>query len=104
SDTRWPHKPEIPTLKECGYGKNGGDSWFGIVAPAGTPAPIVTRMSQAIDEALKALDVLDKLDKGGHKATYLDPAAMRAKIDAESRYFADLIKRADVKRSEERRV
>ena len=53
ADTRWPHKPEIPTLKETGYGKQGGDSWFGILAPAGMPAPIVTRMSQAIDEALQ---------------------------------------------------
>jgi tripartite-type tricarboxylate transporter receptor subunit TctC len=96
ADTRWPHKPEIPTLKETGYGKQGGDSWFGIVAPAGTPAPIVTRMTQAIDEALKSPDVLDKLDKGGLKATYLDPAAMRAQIDTESRYFADIIKRGHV--------
>jgi tripartite-type tricarboxylate transporter receptor subunit TctC len=96
SDTRWPHKPEIPTLKETGYGKNGGDSWFGILAPAGMPTPIVTRMSQAIDEALKSSDVLDKLDAGGLKATYLDPAAMRTEIDTESKYFADIIKRGHV--------
>jgi len=96
ADTRWPHKPEIPTLKEAGYGKNGGDSWFGLLAPAGTPAPIVTRMAQAIGEALKSQDVLDKLDAGGLKATYLDPAAMRARIDTESRYFADIIKRSHV--------
>jgi tripartite-type tricarboxylate transporter receptor subunit TctC len=96
ADARWPHKPEIPTLKETGYGKQGGDSWFGLMAPAGMPAPIVTRMSQAIDEALKSPDVLDKLDKGGLKATYLDPAAMRATIDTESRYFADIIKRGHV--------
>jgi tripartite-type tricarboxylate transporter receptor subunit TctC len=96
TDTRWPHKPEIPTLRETGYGKQGGDSWFGIVAPAGMPAPIVTRMSQAIGEALKSPDVVDKLDKGGLKATYLDPTAMRAQIDTESKYFADIIKRGHV--------
>jgi len=96
ADTRWPHKLEIPTLKEAGYGKQGGDSWFGILAPAGTPAPIVTRMAQAIDEALKSSDVVDKLDAGGLKPTYLDPAAMRTAIDTESKYFADLIKRGHV--------
>lgn len=96
AETRWPHRPDIPTLKETGYGKQGGDSWFGIVAPAGMAAPIVTRMSQAIDEALKSPDVLDRLDKGGLKATYLDPAAMRAQIDTESKYFADIIKRGHV--------
>ena len=97
SDTRWPHNPEIPTLKETGYGKQGGDSWFGMLAPAGTPAPIVTRMAQAIDEALKSSDVVGKLDAGGLKPTYLDPAAMRAEIDTESKYFADIIKRGNVK-------
>lgn len=97
ADARWPHKPDIPTLRETGYGKQGGESWYGILAPAGTPAPIVGRMSKAIEQALQSPDVLDKLDKGGAKATYLDPAAMRAQIDQESKYFADVIKRGDVK-------
>jgi tripartite-type tricarboxylate transporter receptor subunit TctC len=96
ADTRWPHRLEIPTLKEAGYGKHGGDSWFGILAPAGTPAPIVMRMAQAIDEALKSSDVVDRLDAGGLKPTYLDPAAMRTEIDTESKYFADIIKRGHV--------
>jgi tripartite-type tricarboxylate transporter receptor subunit TctC len=96
ADSRWPHKPEMPTLRECGYGKQGGESWFGILAPAGTPAAIVARMSAAIDQALKSPDVLGRLDMGGAKATYLDPAAMRVQIDTESRYFADIIKRGNV--------
>jgi tripartite-type tricarboxylate transporter receptor subunit TctC len=97
SDARWPHKPEIPTLRETGYGKQGGESWYGVLAPAGTPAPVVAKLSKAIEQALKAPDVLDKLDKGGAKPTYLDPAAMRAQIDMESKYFGDVIKRANIK-------
>jgi len=97
SDTRWPQKPEIPTLKETGYGKEGGESWYGILAPAGTPQPIVDKMAKAIEEALKSPDVLDKLDKGGAKPTYLGPAAMRAQITKESAMFGDIIKRADIK-------
>jgi tripartite-type tricarboxylate transporter receptor subunit TctC len=96
SDTRWPHKPDMPTLRETGYGKQGGESWFGILAPAGTPSTIVARMSRAIDQALQSADVLDRLDKGGLKATYLDPPAMRAQIDIESKYFAGIIKRGHV--------
>ena len=96
ADTRWPHRPDIPTLKEAGYGKQGGESWFGILALAGTPAPIVTRMTQAIDEALKSSDVVGRLDAGGLKPTYLDPAAMRAEIDTQSKYFAEIIKRGHV--------
>jgi tripartite-type tricarboxylate transporter receptor subunit TctC len=74
SDSRWPHKPDIPTLKETGYGKAGGESWYGILAPAGTPQPIVNKMAKAIEEALKSPEVLDKLDKGGAKPTFLGPS------------------------------
>jgi len=97
SDSRWPHKPEIPTLREAGYGKEGGESWFGILAPAGTPQPIVDKMARAIEEALKSPDVLDKLDKGGAKATYLGPADMRAQVTKESAMFGDIIRRGNVK-------
>jgi tripartite-type tricarboxylate transporter receptor subunit TctC len=95
-DRRWPYKTDIPTLKETGYGKEGGESWFGMLAPAGTPAEIVDRMARAIEAAINSADVLDKLDKGGAKPTYLGPAAMRAQVDKESAMFADIIKRGNV--------
>ncbi|HYX02111.1 MAG TPA: tripartite tricarboxylate transporter substrate binding protein [Reyranella sp.] len=97
SDSRWPHKPDIPTLKETGYGKEGGESWYGILAPAGTPQPVVDKMAKAIEEALKSPEVLDKLDKGGAKPTFLGPTDMRAQVTKESAMFADIIRRADVK-------
>jgi tripartite-type tricarboxylate transporter receptor subunit TctC len=97
ADGRWPHKPEIPTLREQGYGKDGGESWYGLLAPAGTPASIVDRLAAAIDQALKSPDVADRLDKGGAKATYLGPAAMRAQVERESTTYAEIIKRGNVK-------
>ena len=96
ADTRWPYKPEIPTLRELGYGKEGGESWYGILAPAGTPQAIVDKMSKAIGEALKSPDVIDRLDKAGAKVTYLDSEAMRAQIAADNKMFADIIKRGHV--------
>ena len=95
-DQRWPHKPDIPTLREAGYGKEGGESWYGMLAPAGTPPEVVDRLAKAIDAAIKSPDVLDKLDKAGAKPTYLGPAEMRATVDKESAMFADIIKRGDV--------
>ncbi|MBV8391898.1 MAG: tripartite tricarboxylate transporter substrate binding protein, partial [Alphaproteobacteria bacterium] len=47
-DRRWPGKPDIPTMKETGYGKDVGESWYGLLAPAGTPGTIVERMAKAI--------------------------------------------------------
>jgi tripartite-type tricarboxylate transporter receptor subunit TctC len=96
SDARWPQKPDIPTLRETGYGKEGGESWYGILAPAGVAQPIVDRMSRAIEQALQAPDVLEKLDKGGAKPTYLGPADMRAQVNKESAMFGDIIKRANI--------
>ena len=41
AEVRHPDFPDIPTLRETGYGKDGGDSWFGILAPAGTSPAVV---------------------------------------------------------------
>jgi tripartite-type tricarboxylate transporter receptor subunit TctC len=95
-DRRWPGKSDIPTMKETGYGKDVGESWYGMLAPAGTSKEIVDKMAKAIDEAIKSPDVLDKLDKGGAKPTYLGPAAMRETVDKESAMYADIIKRGNV--------
>jgi tripartite-type tricarboxylate transporter receptor subunit TctC len=96
NDTRWPQKPDIPTLREQGYGREGGESWYGLLAPAGTSDQIVAKMAEAIEHAVKSPDVIEKLDKGGAKPTYLGPAAMRAQVDKESRMFADIIERGHV--------
>ena len=97
SDARWPQKPDIPTLRETGYGKEGGESWYGILAPAGMSQPIVDRMAKAIEQALQSPDVLEKLDKGGAKPTFLGPADMRAQVNKESAMFGDIIKRANIR-------
>lgn len=96
NDSRWPQKPEIPTLREQGYGKEGGESWYGLLAPAGTSDPVVAAMAKAIEEAVKSPDVIDKLDKGGAKPTYLGPADMRVQVEKESRMFGDIIKRGNI--------
>lgn len=97
SARRWPCKPDIPTLSEQGYGKHGGQSWYGLLAIAGTAEPIVSRTAGTIDQALASPDILDELDKAGAMATYLDAAAMRAELDLESRMCADIIRRANIK-------
>ena len=64
-DTRWPELPGVPTLRETGYLKDNFDSVFGIVAPAGTPQPIIEQLNRAINEGLKHPDVRDGLAKLG---------------------------------------
>ena len=57
--------PDTPTLAESGYKGFEAVTWFGILAPAGTPAPIVARLNKAINAALQQPDVADKLRSEG---------------------------------------
>lgn len=97
AEVRHPDLPDIPTLQEAGYGKDGGDSWFGILAPVGTSPDAIVRLDKAIAEALRAPDIVEKVHNGGMRVTYLDPSAFKARIAAESRMFGTIIKKGDIK-------
>ena len=97
SEVRHPDFPEIPTLMEQGYGKDGGDSWFGILAPAGTPPEVVARLDKAIGEALRAPDVVQKAHAGGLRVTYLGPTDFRTTITNETKMFGEIIQKGNIK-------
>jgi tripartite-type tricarboxylate transporter receptor subunit TctC len=96
-EQRWPGRPDIPTLKEQGLGKIGGDAWYGILAAKGTPQPIIDKLSKAIGEAAKAPDLADKLVNSGNYASYQDAAAFRATIERERQSFGEIIKKANIR-------
>jgi tripartite-type tricarboxylate transporter receptor subunit TctC len=68
---RWPALPDVPTFVESGYPDFVIDAWTGVVAPRGTPAPIVAKLNAVINEGLKteeiktALARFQALPKGG---------------------------------------
>lgn len=96
-EKRWPERPDIPTLREQGMGKIGGDAWYGILAARGTPQVAVDRMSKAIGEACKLAETNDKLVPGGNYSSYLDSSAFGAIIEKERTSFGEIIKKADIK-------
>jgi tripartite-type tricarboxylate transporter receptor subunit TctC len=51
---RWPALPDVPTLVESGYPDFVLDAWTGLVAPAGTPRPIINQLNAAVNEGLKS--------------------------------------------------
>jgi len=69
---RWSDLPDVPTVAEAGFADAMFLPWYGIVAPAGTPKPIVARLSDEILAALKLPEVTTRLDKMG---TQLTPAS-----------------------------
>jgi tripartite-type tricarboxylate transporter receptor subunit TctC len=64
--------PDVPTLKEQGLSDLEVETWYGMFAPAGTPAAVVARVNGEINELLKEGDVKDVLAKQG-----LSPAGGR---------------------------
>lgn len=58
---RFPQLPNVPTLKEAGFANAEASAWFGVVAPAKTPASVVNDLNKAINEALKKPELVEKL-------------------------------------------
>lgn len=69
--------PDVPTFKESGYDIEGS-AWFALFAPAGTPQPIVDRLSAAAVEAVRQPDVRQKLEPLGLHVTGTGSAEMAA--------------------------
>jgi tripartite-type tricarboxylate transporter receptor subunit TctC len=84
NDGRSKYFPDAPTMAEQGFAEAQVTPWFGIVVPAGTPGPIVDRISKALEAALATAEVSQKLDIAGCEAK-----------SAPLGQFADII-RADV--------
>ncbi len=68
SKARSPQAPDVPTLAEQGIADTDVDLWYGLSAPAGTPADIVSRFNTVLNDALGDPKVRDILDKQGLSA------------------------------------
>jgi len=80
SDKRSPALPDVPTYGELGYPQMGNGGWFGIVAPAGTPLSVITKLNKAILQAMKNPDLIKKLDESGAIAIPGTPAEFATQI------------------------
>ncbi|TWG86231.1 tripartite-type tricarboxylate transporter receptor subunit TctC [Cupriavidus gilardii J11] len=89
--------PDVPTIAEMGVKGFEASGWNGIVAPAGTPQPIVSRLNQAINEALQSPDLQQKFEKQGVEIELMAPQAFGTMIRAEMDKWAAVIKKANVK-------
>jgi tripartite-type tricarboxylate transporter receptor subunit TctC len=86
----------IPTMVELGVTGFVATLLTGIVAPAGTPAAIVTRLNGVINETLKAPDVRDLLAKSGSEARIGTPQEFATFLAGETRKWSEIAKAASV--------
>lgn len=95
---RSPQMPDVPTLDELGLKGYEISSWQGIIAPAGTPQPVVDRLYRETLKALKMPDVIERLaTQGGNELVGSTPEQYAATIKAEIAKYAKIIKDAGIK-------
>jgi len=97
SSRRSPAMPEIPTLSEAGVPGYEALNWYGVLAPAGTPAPVVTRLNADFVRVLSAPEVKDRLAGEGAEAVGDTPAQFAAFIRTEIAKWSRLIKDAGIR-------
>ena len=95
STQRWPRFPDLPTFNELGY-KIDLTGWNGIMAPAGTPQPIVDRMSGEIRKLVQTAEGKEKLLDMGLFATGTTPAEMTDILRTGCAAWGEAVKRAGV--------
>ncbi|ARP80147.1 ABC transporter substrate-binding protein [Bordetella genomosp. 8] len=89
--------PDAPTLREQGLPNVVASGWYGFMAPAGTPAAIVSRLDNEINGALKDPDIQRKLLAQGMEPYPGNAADFAAFIDAEMKKWSEVIWKAGIK-------
>jgi tripartite-type tricarboxylate transporter receptor subunit TctC len=97
SAQRIPAAPDVPTVAESGYPGFEADQWYGVVAPAGTPAAVVARLNAEINKALALPDVATQLATEGAVPSPTTPQAFGELIAREIPRWAEVVKAGNVK-------
>jgi tripartite-type tricarboxylate transporter receptor subunit TctC len=97
SPKRSPTAPEIPTLAEQGLAGCEVETWFGVVAPAGTPRALIGRLNAELRRVLALDDTQKRLAGLGMVATPVSPEEFDAYIKAEIAKWGKVISDADIK-------
>ena len=95
--TRTPLLPDLPTMAEAGVPDCEANTFFGIVAPAGTPLNIVKKLSDAMNEGLATPEMQKTITRLGSEAKPNSPAEFAAYIAAQHKKWVDVGKAANVK-------
>ena len=86
--------PDVPTMAEAGVPDFEAGSWFGVLAPAGTPAPIVNKIDQAIEKAMADPEMQKRVVELGAVPTVKGPAEFNAFIGTEIEKWKAVVKAA----------
>ncbi|WP_144638543.1 Bug family tripartite tricarboxylate transporter substrate binding protein [Bordetella genomosp. 13] len=89
--------PDVPTMKELGHADFVIENWYGVFAPAGTPAPLIERLNTGLVKTLKSPAVAANLDGMGSHDVTGTPREFAQFIAKELPYWESLVKRTGAK-------
>jgi tripartite-type tricarboxylate transporter receptor subunit TctC len=89
--------PELPTAAEAGVANYEASSWFGVVAPAGTPPAIVERLHKEIAAALRKPALQERFAKSGARLIGNSPTEFAQQIVHDRKMWGEIIRAADIK-------
>lgn len=97
SPKRLAQLPDVPTLAEAGLQGADVDMWYGVLAPKGTPQPIVDALNKQIGQALKAPDVAASFEAQGMVPATSTPAEFGQLISKDEQRWSEVVQRAGIK-------
>ncbi len=92
--------PDAPTIAEAGVPGYEAGNWWAIMAPAGTPAPVVQKLTQVFKTVLSDGEVQKRLMNIGAEPNFMDASELGPFIDRELARWAEVIKKANIKLEE----
>jgi tripartite-type tricarboxylate transporter receptor subunit TctC len=92
SAQRAPALPNVPTIAESGLPGFEASSWFGLLAPAGTPPAVIARINTEVNQWLQTAEAKEKLVAQGAVVAGGTPEQFAAHIRAETEKWAKVVK------------
>jgi tripartite-type tricarboxylate transporter receptor subunit TctC len=89
--------PDVPTFAELGYPKVAVSLWYGLLAPAGTPRPIIERLNKEVAKILETPEIGERLRSQGAEPMPGTPEAFASFMQEEMAKWAPVVKQAGVK-------
>jgi tripartite-type tricarboxylate transporter receptor subunit TctC len=89
--------PNVPTVAEQGLAGFDASSWYGLVAPAKTPEPVLAKLREEVAKALKAADMVARIHELGSEPGTVSGKDFGAFLAAETRKWADVIRTSGAK-------
>jgi tripartite-type tricarboxylate transporter receptor subunit TctC len=95
--TRWLDLPDVPTMEEAGFPNAVSETFQALLAPAGTPPPVIEILEQDVIAILQRDDTCDKLKEVGFGVIAKGPLALKARIAREVPMWKEVIAKAELK-------